>query len=89
MTERRAVTDPNETPEDVATLYSWANLHGAKYRDFSASRAQWRAAARLRVQEAMEAERRRGLEEAGAGNAGRAFEEERLALIQARENAER
>ncbi len=83
------MTDPNETPEDVATLYSWANLHGAKYRDFSASRAQWRAAARLRVQEAMEAERRRGLEEAGAGNAGRAFEEERLALIQARENAER
>src|SRR5260370_42666113 len=27
-----------ETPEDVAVLYSWANLHGAKYRDFSAPR---------------------------------------------------
>ena len=79
MTERRAVTDPNETPEDVATLYSWANLHGAKYRDFSASRAQWRERARQRVQEAMEAERRRGLEEAGTDEA----------LAQARENADR
>ena len=32
-----------ETPEDVAVLYSWANLHGAKYRDFSASRREYRA----------------------------------------------
>src|SRR5260370_8956461 len=32
-----------ETPEDVAVLYSWANLHGAKYRDFSASRREDRA----------------------------------------------
>ena len=29
--------------DDVATLYSWANLHGAKYRDFSASRQETRA----------------------------------------------
>ncbi len=42
MTERKG-PDPNQTPEDVAALYSWANLHGAKYRDFSASRAQSRA----------------------------------------------
>ncbi len=42
MTERKA-PDPNQTPEDVAALYSWANLHGAKYRDFSVSRAQSRA----------------------------------------------
>jgi len=54
-------TDP---PEDVATLYSWANLHGAKYRDFSASRAQAREAARQRVEEAAAAERRRQEEEA-------------------------
>jgi cellulose synthase operon protein YhjQ len=33
----------SETPEDVAVLYSWANLHGAKYRDFSASRREYRA----------------------------------------------
>ena len=59
MTDRKALLDTNETPEDVATLYSWANLHGAKYRDFSASRAQTREKARQRVQEAIEAERRR------------------------------
>ncbi len=49
----------DQTPNDVAALYSWANLHGAKYRDFSASRAQVREEARKRVQEAMEAERHR------------------------------
>jgi len=42
MTDRNINGDQFETPEDVATLYSWANLHGAKYRDFSASRAQTR-----------------------------------------------
>ncbi len=57
MTKRDALPDPNETPEDVATLYSWANLHGAKYRDFSASRAQTREKARQRVEQAMEEER--------------------------------
>jgi cellulose synthase operon protein YhjQ len=62
MADRKGLSDPNETPEDVATLYSWANLHGAKYRDFSASRAQTREKARRRVQEAMEAERRRAEE---------------------------
>jgi len=59
MTERKALLDQNETPEDVATLYSWANLHGAKYRDFSASRAQTREKARLRMQQAIEDERER------------------------------
>src|ERR1700676_219256 len=66
MTDRKPLPDANETPEDVATLYSWANLHGAKYRDFSASRAQTREKARLRVQEAIEVERRRAREEADA-----------------------
>ena len=56
MTERKGQSDPNETPEDVASLYSWANLHGAKYRDFSASRAQTREKARQRVEQAMEEE---------------------------------
>ncbi|HEY0309162.1 MAG TPA: cellulose synthase operon protein YhjQ/BcsQ [Acidobacteriaceae bacterium] len=45
--ERRAL----ETPEDVAVLYSWANLHGAKYRDFSASRREYRAQMRHRAAE--------------------------------------
>ena len=60
---KEAFAVSSDTPEDVATLYSFANLHGAKYRDFSASRAQVREQARKRVQEAMEAERRRAVEE--------------------------
>ncbi len=40
-----------ETPEDVAVLYSWANLHGAKYLDFSASRREYRAQLRHRAAE--------------------------------------
>ncbi len=59
MTEHKGQSDQNETPEDVASLYSWANLHGAKYRDFSASRAQTREKARQRVEQAMEEERQR------------------------------
>lgn len=97
MTDRRALTDPNETPEDVATLYSWANLHGAKYRDFSASRAQTREKARQRVQEAIESERRRAREEAEAQKQAeelRAVEEVRTAEAErqaeiVRENAAR
>jgi cellulose synthase operon protein YhjQ len=64
MTDLKALLDSNDTPEDVATLYSCANLHGAKYRDFSASRAQTREKARQRVQEAIAAERRRARNEA-------------------------
>jgi cellulose synthase operon protein YhjQ len=56
MTEQKGQSDPNEPPEDVASLYSWANLHGARYRDFSASRAQTREKARQRVEQAMEQE---------------------------------
>jgi cellulose synthase operon protein YhjQ len=59
MTERKGQLDSNEPPEDVASLYSWANLHGAKYRDFSASRAQTREKARQRVEQAMEEEHQR------------------------------
>jgi len=72
MTDRKATADPNETPEDIATLYSWANLHGAKYRDFSASRAQTRETARQRVQDAVEEERRRSRNEAEAQKAAEA-----------------
>ena len=48
MTEH-ALPDPNDPPEDVASLYSWANLHGGKYRDFSASRAEIREKNRQRT----------------------------------------
>jgi len=81
MTDRKALVDPMETPEDVATLYSWANLHGAKYRDFSASRAQTREKARLRVQEAIETERRRTREEAEAQKNAEASRETEAAIL--------
>ena len=102
----KAITDgETTTPEDVATLYSWANLHGAKYRDFSASRAQAREEARLRVEEAQAEERRRQEEEAErkaqeeaqiaarlaaeAAEAARQAEAERLAEIARQAEAER
>lgn len=44
-----ARNEENEQADDVATLYSWANLHGAKYRDFSASRQEMRAQMRQRT----------------------------------------
>lgn len=31
-----------DASEDASALYSWADLHGAKYRDFSASRREYR-----------------------------------------------
>ena len=39
-------SDPPPTPEDVAGLYSWANVNGTRYRDFSASREKLRAGRR-------------------------------------------
>lgn len=56
MTDPKAPHDPNETPEDVATLYSWANLHGARYRDFSVSRTQTREKAPQQADEPLAAE---------------------------------
>ncbi len=50
-TDKVEELDSAETPEDVAVLYSWANLHGAKYRDFSASRREYRAQLRHRAAE--------------------------------------
>ncbi|SDF26681.1 cellulose synthase operon protein YhjQ/BcsQ [Terriglobus roseus] len=44
--------DAPETPEDVAVLYTWANVHGGKYRDFSAERREHRALQRHRMVEA-------------------------------------
>ncbi len=50
------IDDPStsdSTPEDVAVLYSWANLQGAKYRDYSASRREYRAQVRYRATKAL------------------------------------
>jgi cellulose synthase operon protein YhjQ len=75
MTDGKGPVDQTETPEDVATLYSWANLHGAKYRDFSALRAQTREKVRQRVQEDIEDERRQ------AAEAAHVVETQRLAAL--------
>ncbi|WP_420239691.1 cellulose synthase operon protein YhjQ/BcsQ [Telmatobacter bradus] len=56
MADQNVLPEQNQTPEDVATLYSWANLHGAKYRDFSASRAAMREKVRLQLEQAAEEE---------------------------------
>ncbi len=85
MSDHKGQGDQHTTPDDVATLYSWANLHGAKYRDFSASRAQIRETSRLRVQEATEAERQRvsaPIQAAMMAEAQRAAEAERAAAVQ-------
>ena len=50
------------SPEDVTTLFAWANMRGAKYRDFSASRAKAREDIRRRVLEAAEEDRLRRME---------------------------
>lgn len=71
MTDRNAQSGPenagqqNETPEDVATLYSWANLHGVKYRDFSAARAQTREKARQRIEQTTAEEGKRARQQPG------------------------
>ena len=87
MTERKGQFDPNETPDDVASLYSWANLHGAKYRDFSSSRAQTRERARQRVEQAMEDERLRAHQNTGAQGAEDEMRRAEFAAQQAAEQA--
>jgi cellulose synthase operon protein YhjQ len=86
MTDFNAHSEPNATPEDVATLYSWANLHGAKYRDFSAARAQTRETARLRAEQALAEAKGRTLDAEAGPDAGAASnleleaEESRIAV---------
>src|ERR1700742_801693 len=75
-----------ETPEDVAVLYSWANLHGAKYRDFSASRREYRAQMR---RQAAEAQREAELKaQAEAEAAAASAEAEATAAAEAAQKAE-
>ena len=69
------------TPEDVAALYLWANLQGAKYRDFSASRREYRAQVRYRAAKAMQERELR--EQTAAEAAAAAAEEAELAAMAA------
>jgi cellulose synthase operon protein YhjQ len=95
VTERNPLSDSNQTPlnptpEDVASLYSWANLHGAKYRDFSASRAQMREKARQRMEQAIAEEKLKSNQEAETQQtyeAARAEEEKHRIEIAAQEAA--
>ncbi len=50
-TDRIEAQQSAQPPEDVAVLYSWANMHGARYRDFSDSRREYRAQLRQRSTE--------------------------------------
>jgi len=75
--EDEHLAEAPETPEDVAVLYTWANVHGGKYRDFSAERREHRAQQRHRMVEAQrqtELDAARAREEAAA----RELEEARL-----------
>lgn len=84
-----------ETPEDVAVLFTWANLKGARYRDFSASRREYRAQMRHRAAQAKrEAEARAKVEAEEAASAAergarQAEEAARFHAAQARLAAER
>ena len=60
MSDEKFRADEEEIPEDVASLYSWANMSASPYRDYSAARARMRELTRLRL----EAEQRKAAEEA-------------------------
>lgn len=80
----------DNTPDDVAVLYAWANLRGAKYRDYSASRREYRAQVRYRAAKAMlERELKAHAEaEAAAEQAEReAFAAEAVALSHSEHNS--
>ena len=87
MTDLNTLSDQSGTPEDVATLYSWANLHGAKYRDFSAARAQTREKTRLRAEQAVE-ENLRQTQEANAEQEAEQAAEARRAVEQIQAQAD-
>jgi cellulose synthase operon protein YhjQ len=91
MKDPNPQSNQNAAPEDVATLYSWANLHGAKYRDFSAARAQTREKARLRTEQSVEEEPRQGEPEAAVQDAEgeRSAEDARAAELAQQEQQER
>lgn len=67
MKDQKSLADQNSTPEDVAALYSWANLHGTKYRDFSASRSELREQVRQQQQGAPLSEPKNLARETGWG----------------------
>ncbi|TCK75945.1 cellulose synthase operon protein YhjQ/BcsQ [Acidipila rosea] len=70
MTESQSGKEPQQPPADIATLYSWANMHGVKYRDFGDSRQQVRAQNRHRAQSEQDALAREAVEKVAQENSG-------------------
>ena len=64
MNDIQVLSDPNESPENSSAAPTWVRQHGAKHREFPASRLQARERARLRVQLAIQKERQRSREQA-------------------------
>jgi cellulose synthase operon protein YhjQ len=64
MGDSQVLNDLNESPENSSTPRARARQHGAKHREYSASRLQARERARQRVERAIEEERERALEQA-------------------------
>lgn len=64
MGDSQVLNDLKESPETTPASRSWTRQHGAKHRDFPASRQQARERARQRVQRAIEEERERAREQA-------------------------
>lgn len=64
MGDSQVLNDLNESPESSSAPRTWTRQHGAKHRDFPASRLQARERARQRVQRAIEEERERAREQA-------------------------
>ncbi len=75
------------TPEDVAALYAWANLTGARYKDFSAARREQRAQMRLQTAKQELDKELEAQTEAGASSAETA--RERVAAARQSEAAAR
>lgn len=77
------------TPDDVAALFSWANVQGAPYRDFSASRREQRAQLRLRTAEqAREVELTAEMEAKAAAGHAETLAEQAVAFIQSTPSTE-
>ena len=64
MSETQLLSDLNDSPESSSAPLSRARQHGAKHRDYPASRLQARERARQRVQRAIQEERERARRQA-------------------------
>jgi hypothetical protein len=51
MRDERSRANEDELPEDVASLYTWANMSASPYRDYSAARARTRELTERRLEE--------------------------------------